>query len=151
MIHRIVWPRSVVLLCLWHVRRAWQKQSCAKITSAALCATVLEEMGSVMYDREGTQGANAKLWAMLKILNLMKKYPLATDFWRYVEEQWLFRTHMWVMGYKELPYAEQDTNAAIEEYHSILKATLKLGKYRMLGRRVDWLIHELIGEVLSHF
>ena len=151
MIHRIVWPRSIVLLCLWHVRRAWQKQSCAKITSLALRATVLEEMGSVMYDREGPRGADAKPWAMLKILNLMKKYPLATDFWHYVEEQWLFWMHMWIVGYKELHYAGQDTNAAIEGYHSTLKATLKSGKCRMLGHRMDWLIHELTGEVLTHF
>ena len=151
MIHKIVWPRSVVLLCLWHVRRVWQKQSYAKITSPAFHATVLEEMGSIMYDREGPRGVDAKPWAMLKILNLMKKYPLAIDFWCYVEEQWLFWMHMWLMGYKGLPYARQDTNAAIKEYHSTLKATLKSGKCRMLGRRVDWLIHELTGEVLSHF
>ena len=151
MSHRIVWPRSVVLLCLWYVRRAWQKQSCAKITSLALCATVLEEMGSIMYDREGPRGADAKHWAMLKLLNSMKKYLVATDFWRYVEEQWLFQIDMWVVGYRELPYAVQDTNVAIEGYHSTLKATLKSRKCHMLGRRVDWLIHELTGEVLSHF
>ena len=59
-IHKIVWLRSVVLMCLWHVRRAWQKQSCAKITLPVLRATVLEEMGSVMYDREGPRGADVE-------------------------------------------------------------------------------------------
>ena len=88
---------------------------------------------------------------MLKIMHLNKKYLLATDFWHYVEDQSLFRMHMWVVGYKELPYATQDTNATIEGYHSTLKATLKSGKCRMLGRRVDWLIHELTGEVLTRF
>ena len=58
---------------------------------------------------------------------------------------------MWVVGYRELPYAGQDTNAAIEGYHSTLKEMLKSSKCRMLGRRVDWLIHELTGEVLTHF
>ena len=148
---RTVWLRSLVLLCLWHVRRAWQKQSCAKISSPALRAVVLQEMGSVMYDREGPRGLDAKPWAMLKIMHLTKKYPLAMEFWRYVEEQWLFRAYMWVVGYRKLPYAGQDTNAAIEGYHSTLKATLKSGKCCMVGHRVDWLIHELTGEVLTHF
>ena len=77
---RIVWPRSVILLCVWHVRRAWQKKACAKITSPALRAAVLEDMGSVMYDREGPRGPDAEPWAMLKLKHLSKKYPLATDF-----------------------------------------------------------------------
>ena len=108
-------------------------------------------MGSVMYDREGPRGPDAQPWAMLKIMDLMKKYLLATNFWRYLEDQWLFWTHMWVVGYRKLPYVGQDTNAAIEGYHSTLKATLKLGKCRMLGHRMDWLIHELTGEVLTYF
>ena len=104
-----------------------------------------------MYDREGPRGADAEPWAMLRIMVLAKKYPVAVEFWQYVEEQWLYRAHMWVVGYRELPYASQDTNAAIEGYHSTLKSMLKLCKSRMVGRRVDWLIHELIGEVLTHF
>ena len=104
-----------------------------------------------MYNREGPQGVDAKPWVMLKIMHLMKKYPLAIDFWRYVEEQWLFWAHMWVVGYRELLYAGQDTNVAIEGYHSTLKATLKSRKCRMVGHRVNWLIHELTGEVLIHF
>ena len=58
---------------------------------------------------------------------------------------------MWKVGYRELLYVGQDTNAAIERYHATLKATLKSGKCQMLGRRVDWLVYELIGEVLIHF
>ena len=88
---------------------------------------------------------------MFKIMELSRKYPSAQDFWQYVEDQWLYKVHMWVVGSRELPYAGQDTNAAIEGYHSTLKATLKAGKCRMLGCRVDWLMHELTGEVLTHF
>ena len=112
---------------------------------------MLKELGLVMYDPEGPWGTDAERWAMLKILDLTAKYPSAKEFWQYVEEQWLFKAHMWVGGYKELPYASQDTNAAIEGYHSTLKATLKAAKCHMLGRRVDWLVHELTGEVLTHF
>ena len=88
---------------------------------------------------------------MLRIIDLSLKYPLATDFWRYVEEQWLFKAYMWVVGYRELLYVGQDINATIEGYHATLKAMLKSGKCCMLGCRVDWLVHELIGEVLTCF
>ena len=104
-----------------------------------------------MYDPEGARGTDAERWAMLKILDLTAKYLSAKEFWQYVEEQWLFKAHMWVVGYRELPYTGQDTNAAIEGYQSTLKATLKAAKCRMLGRRVDRLVHELTGEVLTHF
>ena len=90
-----------------------------------------------MYDQEGPRGADAERWAMLKIMDLTMKYLCAKDFWQYVKEQWLFKAHMWVVGYRELPYAGQDTNATIKGYHATLKVTLKVGKCRILGRRVD--------------
>ena len=58
---------------------------------------------------------------------------------------------MWVVSNRELSYVGQDTNVAIEGYHTTLKATLKAGKCCMLGHKVDWLVHELTGEVLTHF
>ncbi len=50
-----------------------------------------------------------------------------------------------MVGFQNLPSVGQDTNVAIESYHAILKAQLKLGKRRLVGRRVDWCIYELIG------
>jgi hypothetical protein len=38
----------------------------------------------------------------------------------------------------------QYTNVAIECYHGTLKAQLKLRKRILVGRHVDWCIHELI-------
>ena len=61
------------------------------------------------------------------------------------------KTHMWVVGNRNLPYAKQDTNAAIESYHSNLKATLRASKGRAHGRRLDWVIYELTEEILSHY
>ena len=58
---------------------------------------------------------------------------------------------MWVVGHRNLPYAGQDTNAAIESYHSNLKATLRASKGRAHGRRLDWVIYELTEDILSHY
>ena len=58
---------------------------------------------------------------------------------------------MWVVGHHNLPYAGQDTNVAIESYHSNLKATLRASKGKAHGRCLDWVIYELIGKILSHY
>jgi hypothetical protein len=58
---------------------------------------------------------------------------------------------MWVVGFQNLPYGRQDTNATIESYHGTLKAQLKLGKSRLIGCRVDWCVHELVGDVFTQY
>jgi hypothetical protein len=50
-----------------------------------------------------------------------------------MEENWLHKTHMWVVGFQNLPYIGQDTNATIESYHGTLKAQLKSRKSRLVG------------------
>ncbi len=58
---------------------------------------------------------------------------------------------MWCVGARKIPHAGQNTNAAIESYHSNLKSILNSAKGRFVGRRMDWLIYHLIGEVLTHY
>jgi hypothetical protein len=55
------------------------------------------------------------------------------------------------MGNHNLPYVSHDINVAIESYHANLKATLRMTKSRLCKRHVDWCIHKLIGDVLSHY
>jgi hypothetical protein len=74
-----------------------------------------------------------------------------SSFWAYFNKQWADKTHMWVVGHRNLPYVGQDTNATIETYHSNLKATLRASKGRTHGRRLDWVIYELTWEILSHY
>jgi hypothetical protein len=72
-------------------------------------------------------------------------------FWVYIKAQWLSKTEMWVVDHLNLSYVGQDTNVSIESFHFNLKATLKASKGRALGRHVDWTIHMLMGDVLSHY
>jgi hypothetical protein len=58
---------------------------------------------------------------------------------------------MWVVGFQNLPYVGQDTNVAIKSYHGTLNAQLKLGKSRLVGRRVDWCIHELVRDFFTQY
>jgi hypothetical protein len=54
------------------------------------------------------------------------KYPTANVFWKYMEENWRHKTHMWVVGFQNLPYVRQNKHQCYNEnYHGTLKAQLK--------------------------
>ena len=146
-----VWPGVKVFLCLWHVRRAWLKQAVAKIKDHAIRAGVLKGLGRIMYDTKCPEGDQMGPWALRQLSALMDSFPIESNFWAYFNKQWADKTHMWVVGHRNLPYAGQDTNAAIESYHSNLKATLRASKGRAHGRRLDWVIYELTEDILSHY
>jgi hypothetical protein len=55
------------------------------------------------------------------------------------------------VGNYNLPYVGQDINVAIEIYHANIKATPYSFKGRFHGRCVDWVIYELVGDVLLHY
>ena len=58
---------------------------------------------------------------------------------------------MWVVGCCNLPYVGQDTNAAIKSYHGYIKSILKVERIRMVGHRVDWCIHALTDDIVTHY
>ena len=58
---------------------------------------------------------------------------------------------MWVVGDKKIPHAGQDTTAAIELFHSNMKSVLRQLKRKLIGRRMDWLIYELTGNVIEKY
>jgi hypothetical protein len=80
-----------------------------------------------------------------------KDYRCKQTFWSYIILEWVPKCEMWVLENWNLPYAGQDTNATIESYHANLKATLIMAKSQLFGRDVDSCIHELLGNVLSHY
>jgi hypothetical protein len=45
-----VWPNTKIFLCLWHVRRTWQKQAWIKIKDVAIRAEVLKNMVHITHD-----------------------------------------------------------------------------------------------------
>ena len=133
------------------MRRAWQKNACYKIADLPRRAAILKELGLLMYDRTSPAGGESKSWAELKIDELEKKYPQESEFWEYMRMQWLDKVHMWVVGYRNLKYCGQDTNAAIEGYHGFTKSILRSERSRMTGRRVDWCITALTEDVVDHY
>ncbi len=136
-----VWPQTKIFLCLWHVQRAWLKQACIKIKDTSIHANALKVLAHIMYNIDCPNDRKLDSWAKVELASLMNEMPIVDSFWSYIEFGWLQKNEMWVVGNYNLPYARQDTNVAIENYHANLKATLHSSKGRFHGRCVDWAIH----------
>jgi hypothetical protein len=142
----------LVFLCLWHVRRAWQKNACSKIKGIATRAWALRELGNLMYLSESPiAGMTLLEYARQRFATIRTKVSGANAFWSYVDSTWMKKLDMWVTGNRNIPHAGQDTNAAIESSHSNLKAVLRASRERLVGRRVDWLIDELTNDVINRY
>jgi hypothetical protein len=71
-------------LCLWHVRRIWQKQTCIKIKDAVVPVDVLKNMGRIMHDIVQPNGKTPLDFAKEELLKLMEMILDAQTFWSYV-------------------------------------------------------------------
>lgn len=75
----------------------------------------------------------------------------ATSLWwiafmRYMNDTWKTKATMWCLGArKSIPHGSQNTNFAIELYHSNLKSIFNIVKKYFVGRHIDWLIYHLSG------
>jgi len=139
------------MLCLWHVRKAWLENVVSKISVEYVRLLVLKALGDIMYTSDGRTGEDAILFARETFENLKTMYPQVVAFMAYFEQTWMKKIEMWVTGYRNIPHANQNTNAAIENYHGNLKAVLATSMQRYSGRRLDWLIHMLKKYVTTHY
>ena len=139
------------MLCLWHVRKAWKENAVQKIKDESLRVQVLKAVEEIMYSPDLADGDIAVERARQKIAGLREKFPAAEAFVSYFEETWSGKTSMWITGNRNFPHCGQDTNAAVESYHANLKSILTQTRQKLSGRRMDWLIYHLIGDVLTHY
>ena len=139
------------MLCLWHVRKAWKEDAVQKIKDETLRVHVLKAVEEIMYSSDLIQGEGAVIRAKQKINGIRHTFPAAEGFVSYFEETWSGKTAMWVTGNRNFPHCGQDTNAAIESYHANLKSILSQTRQKLSGRRMDWLVYHLIGDVLTHY
>ncbi len=81
-----------------------------------------------MYNIECLDYQEMDAQAKFKVEQVANNLLVAEAFQMYVRLEWLPKIAMWVVGNYNLPYAGQDTNEAIENYHVNLKATLRSSK-----------------------
>ena len=149
--YRVVWPVAKIFLCLWHVRKVWAENAVKKISTVGERATVLQMVGDVMYGKGCGVDDDPIDWALQQLDFITNTRPRSAAFMRYMNDNWSAKAAMWCVGARRIPHAGQNTNATIESYHSNLKSILNSTKERFIGRRMDWLIYHLIGDVLTHY
>ena len=148
---RLVWPDAKIFLCLWHVRKAWAENAIKKIPIHAERAAVLQMVGDIMYGNGCGVDDDPIHWALKQLDIITNTRPRSAAFMRYMNDNWRTKAPMWCVGARRIPHAGQNTNAAIESYHSNLKSILTSTKERFVGRRMDWLIYHLTGDVVTHY
>jgi hypothetical protein len=108
-------------------------------------------MGNIMYGKNLGVDEDPVKWAQDQIDALTEERPNAARFMKYVKKHWWDKASMWCISNCTIPHAWQNTNAAIESYHGNLKSILKSSRERFDGRRLDWLIYHLVGDVVTHY
>lgn len=146
-----MWPEARIFLCLWHVRKSWAENAVKKIRTVGERTFILKALGDIMYGKGMSHDDSPIEWAHQQLDNLVATRPTATVFMKYIIDHWRGKAHMWCTRYRSIPHAGQNTNAAIESYHGNLKSILHSAKEKFNGRRMDWLIYHLVGDVMSHY
>ncbi|KAL3688380.1 hypothetical protein R1sor_014689 [Riccia sorocarpa] len=139
-----VFPGMPVLLCLWHVRRAWIKQLHAKVSNPIVKADMNRFLGNIMYATEDMRGAQNLSDQFLEEFKHENKF---VDY----REHWHPRLQKWSKEFREFKHNNQNTNGAIERWHRTLKVHLRASRKGKSNRRVSWLLHILIDTIENHY
>ncbi|KAH9299293.1 hypothetical protein KI387_030975, partial [Taxus chinensis] len=134
-----------VYLCSWHVRRAWLKNLIAKVKDVETRQAMFTSLGEIMHKSPTEEAAihDANMF--------IEKYAAQESFITYWKDQWAHRIGMWARCLHTMPHVGQETNAAIEVYHSHLKHMF-LNEIRVCThRRVDWLVTKLVTVVFVYY
>jgi hypothetical protein len=83
-LHMTVWPHSQIMLCFYHVRKAWQENVVQKISRIEERAAILNELGDIMYGIGMGPDDDPLLWALNKLDNLQRTWPGAKRFTNYL-------------------------------------------------------------------
>ncbi len=75
---RTIWLNIAIFLCLWHLKKTWQKQTCITIKYPTLHNNVLQELRNIVYDKDGPSKIGVETWIMNRLQYIISKY-LATN------------------------------------------------------------------------
>lgn len=132
-----------VLLCIWHVRRAWIRSLLKNCCNIDLQQEIFKHLGWVLYcTRSGQHSMDA-------LEEFMQVFVDQCSFMDYFKRRWSPNIELWISGIKSLPVSSPEPNAAIESYHLRLKLKLFNDQHANSWSRVDWLIHILSTEFHS--
>ncbi|GER42224.1 zinc ion binding protein [Striga asiatica] len=134
-----------VLICFWRVRHSWHKNLMKRVSDAEKRAEIAKQLGdAVQTTCKGAGTANA-------FEDFIVEFVDAAEFMDYFKAIWYPRIGTWTRALKTLPFASQETCAAMEFYHKQLKIRLTNEKDKSVYRRADWLVNKLFNKVHSYF
>ncbi|MCO5607055.1 hypothetical protein L7F22_061247 [Adiantum nelumboides] len=112
-----------ILLCIWHVRRAWLKNLVRKVPNPIVRADMFRQLGQIMNMRgKPCRSSYEKESQAHKLVeDFMVKYKDEDLFINYFKHEWLPRLGMWIRASRMMEHANQETNGSIEAYHEMLK------------------------------
>jgi hypothetical protein len=146
-----IWPEAKLFLCLWHVHKTWAKNIVKRIATVEDWTKVLYVLGQIMYSRTCPLNHALVLWAQLQIDIMATKYPNAFQFIEYLKDHWTHKVIMWCASNYNIPHARKDTNVTVESFHNNMKWFYFSSREWLIGRRLDWLIFHLVGDVIIHY
>ena len=82
-------------LCLWHVRKAWAKNTVKKISSVVERTIVLQMLGDIMYGKCCNVDDDHVDWAFDQLDKISLSRPHVTSFMRYMNKVWPTKIPMW--------------------------------------------------------
>ncbi|MCO5613306.1 hypothetical protein L7F22_067582 [Adiantum nelumboides] len=142
-----------VLLCIWHVRRAWLKNLVKKLRDPTVRAAMFRHLGMIM-NMQGKPGMSScgRVEEAHKLLDqFFVDYACEEEFIAYFKRQWLPCIGMWIRASRTMQVANQDTNGSIESYHGLLKSKFLSDRRTIHGRRIDWLIKGLVSHCHAYY
>lgn len=137
--------RCSVLISSWRLRHAWHKNLVKKCSETSLRVEIFKRLGKAVNDICRRHG-DVDLFE-----DFMQDFIDASDFIDYFKAVWYPRLGIWATALKTLPFASQETCAAMEFYHNQMKLRLVNEKDTCAYQRVDWLVDKLATKVHSYF
>ncbi|XP_038696469.1 uncharacterized protein LOC119993399 isoform X2 [Tripterygium wilfordii] len=132
-----------ILLCTWHIRRAWTKSILKRSCNIDVQREIVKHLGLILYSTRSRPNT------MDAVEDFMQVFVDQCSFMDHFKSQWLPVIEFWVNGIRSLPVASVEALAAIESYHLRLKSKLSDEKCTNFWQRTDWLIHALTTEFHS--
>ncbi|GLJ18412.1 hypothetical protein SUGI_0326200 [Cryptomeria japonica] len=134
-----------VILCLWHVRRAWLKNVYRYVSNKDVGTNMFHRLGEIMHVMNDNEDITTNL-----IRNFIEEFKDEKKFIEYFQKTWCHderRIAMWTKHFRGFSHANQETNASIESYHFQIKSRHLSDRSKKCTRRMDWLIHTLLHKV----
>ncbi|GLJ47194.1 hypothetical protein SUGI_0996270 [Cryptomeria japonica] len=134
-----------ILLCIWHVRRAWLKNVYRYVNNKDIATSMFNRLGEIMYTKSDDEGIITQ--SIKKFMEDFKEEKKIID---YFQKTWCHderRIAMWAKNFRSFPHANQETNASIESYHFHIKSHHLSDRAKKCTRRMDWLIYVLLHRV----